>query len=63
MVDENFRTSVPSIYAVGDVIGRIQLAHAAESQGIAAVEHMQGQPVSVRMIWCRPVFTQRRKSL
>ena len=48
MVDENFRTSVPSIYAVGDVIGRIQLAHAAESQGIAAVEHMQGQPVSVR---------------
>ncbi len=41
-VDEQFRTSVPTISAIGDVIGRIQLAHAAEAQGIAAVEYMQG---------------------
>lgn len=41
-VDEKFRTSVPSVYAVGDVIGRMQLAHAAEAQGIAAVEFMSG---------------------
>ena len=36
-VDDKFVTSVPNIYAVGDVIGRMQLAHAAEAQGIAAV--------------------------
>ena len=41
-VDDKFATSVPNIYAVGDVIGRIQLAHAAEAQGIAAVEYMSG---------------------
>ena len=41
-VDEQFRTSVPTISAIGDVIGRIQLAHAAEAQGIAAVEYMHG---------------------
>ena len=41
-VDDKFCTSVPTISAVGDVIGRIQLAHAAEAQGIAAVEYMSG---------------------
>ena len=41
-VDDKFYTSVPTISAVGDVIGRIQLAHAAEAQGIAAVEYMSG---------------------
>lgn len=41
-VDGQFRTSVPTISAVGDVIGRMQLAHAAEAQGIAAVEYMYG---------------------
>ena len=41
-VDDKFATSVPNIYAVGDVIGRMQLAHAAEAQGIAAVEYMSG---------------------
>ena len=41
-VDDKFATSVPNIYAVGDVIGRIQLAHAAEAQGMAAVEYMSG---------------------
>lgn len=42
-VDETFRTSVPTISAIGDVIGRMQLAHAAEAQGIAAVELISGQ--------------------
>jgi dihydrolipoamide dehydrogenase len=41
-VDEQFRTSVPTISAIGDVIGRMQLAHAAEAQGIAAVEYISG---------------------
>ncbi len=37
-VDERFQTSVPGIYAVGDVIGRLMLAHEAEEEGIACVE-------------------------
>lgn len=34
------QTSVPNVYAVGDVTPGIQLAHAASSQGINAVAHM-----------------------
>ena len=41
-VDENFQTSVPSIYAVGDVIGGPMLAHKAEDEAVAAVERMNG---------------------
>ena len=39
-VDENFETSVKGIYAVGDVIKGVQLAHVASAQGITAVERM-----------------------
>lgn len=45
-VDEHYRTSVDSIYAIGDIIGKIQLAHAAEAQGVAAVEYMSGRSES-----------------
>jgi dihydrolipoamide dehydrogenase len=38
-VDELNRTNVTGIYCIGDVSGRVQLAHAATSQGIYAVEH------------------------
>lgn len=38
-VDVYHRTSVPHIYAIGDVNGGMQLAHAATSQGIYAAEH------------------------
>jgi dihydrolipoamide dehydrogenase len=38
-VDELSRTSVPGIYCIGDVSGRMQLAHAATSQAVYAVEH------------------------
>ena len=37
-VDENFRTSVPGVYAIGDLTGGIQLAHAASAHGSRAVE-------------------------
>jgi dihydrolipoamide dehydrogenase len=37
--DELSRTNIPHIYCIGDVSGRIQLAHAATSQAIYAVEH------------------------
>lgn len=40
--DDHFRTSVPSIYAIGDCIAGPMLAHKAEEEGIAAVEIMAG---------------------
>lgn len=38
VVDEHFATSVPGIYAIGDVIPGAMLAHKAEEEGIACVE-------------------------
>lgn len=48
-VDENFVTSIPGIYAIGDVIGGKQLAHLASAQGIAAVEHMKDKKPAVNL--------------
>lgn len=39
-VEKNFATSVPNIYAIGDVIGGSMLAHKAEEEGIAVVESL-----------------------
>ncbi len=43
-VDAHYQTSIPGVYAIGDVNGIWQLAHAAHAQGIAAVSHMLGVP-------------------
>ncbi|HIJ38188.1 MAG TPA: dihydrolipoyl dehydrogenase [Rhodospirillaceae bacterium] len=42
-VDPHFRTSVPGIYAIGDVIGGAMLAHKAEDEGVALAEQLVGQ--------------------
>ncbi len=42
-VDAALRTSVPSIYAIGDLVAGPMLAHKASAEGIAAVEHMAGR--------------------
>jgi dihydrolipoamide dehydrogenase len=42
-VDADFRTSVPSIYAVGDVIAGPMLAHKAMDEAVACVERMAGR--------------------
>ncbi|MBY0291716.1 MAG: dihydrolipoyl dehydrogenase [Alphaproteobacteria bacterium] len=42
-VNERYETSIPGIYAIGDVIPGPMLAHKAEEEGIAAVENMAGQ--------------------
>lgn len=42
IVDSNFSTGVPGVYAVGDCNGLQMLAHAASAQGVAAVEHALG---------------------
>jgi dihydrolipoamide dehydrogenase len=36
----DFQTSVPSIRAIGDVVEGAMLAHKAEEEGIAVVEHI-----------------------
>eukprot|EP00466_Bigelowiella_natans_P020957 jgi/Bigna1/87173/estExt_fgenesh1_pg.C_170133 len=40
--NDHLQTSVPNIYAIGDCIKGAMLAHKAEEEGIAAVEHMAG---------------------
>ena len=41
-IDDSFRTSCPSIYAIGDVARPPLLAHKASAEGVAAVEIMAG---------------------
>ena len=46
-VDEHFRTNIPHIYAIGDVIPGIQLAHVASAQGTAAADFIAGRECPV----------------
>jgi dihydrolipoamide dehydrogenase len=41
-IDEVMRTSVPHIFAIGDVTAKLQLAHVAEAQGVVAAETIGG---------------------
>ncbi len=43
LVNEHMETNVPGVYAVGDVIGGIMLAHVASKEGIVAVENALGK--------------------
>ena len=59
--DEFGRTNVPGIYAIGDVTGKMMLAHVAEAQGIVAAEVIAGaetMPVEIdfipRATYCQP---------
>ena len=61
VVDANYQTNVPGIYAIGDCNGIAMLAHAASHQGIAAVEHAMGhstaghgQPIVPACIYTSP---------
>ena len=42
-VDKNFKTSIPNVFAIGDVIRGHMLAHKAEEEGIAVAEIITGQ--------------------
>jgi dihydrolipoamide dehydrogenase len=42
-VDEKFRTSVPGLYAIGDIIEGPMLAHKGEEEGVACVELIAGK--------------------
>ena len=41
-IDAYMRTNTPGIYAIGDVTGKLLLAHVASAQGIVAAEHIAG---------------------
>lgn len=41
--DRTMQTNIPHIYAVGDINGKMMLAHAATFQGIVALDHIMGQ--------------------
>lgn len=42
-IDEEMRTSVDHIFAIGDVTAKLQLAHVAEAQGVVAAEVIAGE--------------------
>ena len=41
-VNEFMQTNLPQVYAIGDVNGKMMLAHAATFQGIVALDHIMG---------------------
>lgn len=60
-VDDGMRTNVPGVYAIGDVTGKLLLAHVASAQGVTAVETMAGQDppaldygLMPKAVYCRP---------
>ena len=60
-VNDSMQSNIPSIYAIGDVTGKLLLAHVASAQGVTAVEHIAGldpPPLDYQQmpkaIYCRP---------
>ncbi|MGB9812733.1 MAG: dihydrolipoyl dehydrogenase [Thermovenabulum sp.] len=47
VVDDYMRTNVDGVYAIGDITNKIQLAHVASAQGIAAVQTILGNPTKI----------------
>jgi len=47
LVNEHMQTNCPNIYAIGDVVGKTFLAHVASREGIIAVEHINGNTLSI----------------
>ncbi|MBS4191935.1 dihydrolipoyl dehydrogenase [Bacillus sp. FJAT-49705] len=43
VTNQHYQTNEANIYAIGDVIGGLQLAHVASHEGIIAVEHIAGK--------------------
>ena len=61
VVNDNMETNVQSIYSIGDVTGKMPLAHVASAQGVTAVETIAGMdPPRLdytqmpRAVYCRP---------
>ena len=43
-IDDDFRTNVEGVYAIGDLVRGPMLAHKAEDEGVALAEHLVGLP-------------------
>jgi dihydrolipoamide dehydrogenase len=43
-VDDQMRTNLPNVYAIGDAVGGMLLAHKAEEEGVVAAEVIAGKP-------------------
>jgi dihydrolipoamide dehydrogenase len=45
VVDDQMRTNLPNVYAIGDAVGGLLLAHKAEEEGVVAAEVIAGKQV------------------
>lgn len=60
-IDDQMRTNIPNVYAIGDVTGKLMLAHVGSAQGIVAAETIAGHDTIVldyimmpRATYCQP---------
>lgn len=60
-INDKMQTSVPHIYAIGDVTSKLMLAHVAEAMGVIAAENIAGAPTITlefdmmpRATYCQP---------
>lgn len=60
-INEKMQTTVPNIYAIGDVTAKLMLAHVAEAMGVVAAENIAGAPTVTldfdmmpRATYCQP---------
>jgi dihydrolipoamide dehydrogenase len=62
VVDRSLRTSVPNVWAIGDLVGPVMLAHAASEQGVHVVEVIAGKRTEAQLdpsmipmcVYCEP---------
>lgn len=61
-VNEYGMTSVPDIFAIGDIVPGLQLAHVASEEGLRVIDYLKGNPRPIRYesiprcIYCRPQY-------
>ena len=60
-INEHMQTSVPNVYAVGDITGKLLLAHVASAQGVDVVERLAGltppeldYALMPKAVYCQP---------
>jgi dihydrolipoamide dehydrogenase len=60
-IDDQMRTNVPGVFAIGDLTGKLALAHVASAQGVVAAEAIAGEETQFldyemmpRCTYCQP---------
>jgi len=48
LTNDQLQTSVPNVYAIGDVNGKYMLAHVASAEGLVAAEHIMGHKAAMK---------------